>query len=110
MKIVVRVQLHGPNKAFLAVYHEVYAPRVHVGRPPQLGHGPREKLHAFFMQVESQGLLALIVTPVMEYPLIKKYNLKNNGPTVKLVLYMGDYREYKVQLQWKYERVGFIKA
>jgi hypothetical protein len=62
------------------------------------------------MQVESQGLLALIVTPVMEYPLIKKYNLKNNGPTVKLVLYMGDYREYKVQLQWKYERVGFIKA
>jgi hypothetical protein len=46
--------------------------------------------------VESQDLLALTVPPFMEQSLIKKYKLKNNGPPVKVAMYMGDYCEYKV--------------
>jgi hypothetical protein len=37
----------------------------------------------------------------MEQFLIKKYMLKNDGPPVKVALYMGDYCRHKVQLQWK---------
>jgi hypothetical protein len=46
----------------------------------------------------------------MEQLLIKKNKLKNNGPPVKVALYMGEYCEYRVQLQWTAERVGFIKS
>jgi hypothetical protein len=47
-------------------YRQVYAPRVDAGRPAELGHGPKERVHAFFVQVESQDLLAVTVPPVME--------------------------------------------
>ena len=77
---------------------QVYEPRVHARLPAQLGHGPRERIPAFFVQVESQDVLALTVPPVTEKPQIKKYKLKNNGPPVKVALYMGDYYEYKVSL------------
>jgi hypothetical protein len=45
----------------------------------------------------------------MEQLLINKYKL-NNGPLVKVCLYMGERCEWKVQLQWTTHRVGFIKS
>ena len=106
----VRVQLRDANAGFIAAYHEIYAPRVHAGRPANLGHGPRDRLPAFFVQVSSQDLLALAVPPFMEQLLIRKYKLKNNGPPVKVCLYQREYCQYKVQLQWRAGRVGFIKG
>ena len=105
-----RVQLRDANAGFIAAYHEIYAPRVHAGRPANLGHGPRDRLPAFFVQVSSQDLLALAVPPFMEQLLIKKYKLKNNGPPVKVCLYEREYCQYKVQLQWRAGRVGFSKG
>jgi hypothetical protein len=46
----------------------------------------------------------------MEQHLIIKYKLKNNGSPVKVCLYMGERYEWKVQLQWTAQRVGFIKS
>jgi hypothetical protein len=40
----------------------------------------------------------LAVPPYMEQLLIGKYKLKNNGPPVKAVLYMGERCEWWVQL------------
>ena len=94
----VRVQLRDANAGFIAAYHDIYAPRAHASRNPQLGHGPRDRLPAFFTQVSSQDLLVLTVPPFMEQLLIKKYKLKNNGPPVKVCLYQRDYCHYKVQL------------
>ena len=51
----------------------------------------------------------LAVPPAMEQLLIKKYKLENNGPPVKVALYMGERCEHRVQLQWRAERVGFIR-
>jgi hypothetical protein len=64
----------------------------------------------FYVQLESQDLRALAMMPYMEQLLIRKYKLKNNGPLVKLALYMGERCEHRVQLQWRAERVGFIKS
>jgi hypothetical protein len=47
--IAIRVQLRDPNEAIMATYREVYAPRVHARRPPQLGHDPRERFPPFFV-------------------------------------------------------------
>jgi hypothetical protein len=60
--------------------------------------------------VQSHDLCALAVPPYMEQPLIRKYKLKNNGPPVKVCLYLGERCEWKVQLQWTGQRVGFIKS
>jgi hypothetical protein len=46
----------------------------------------------------------------MEQLMIEKYKLKNNGPPVKVALYVGERCEHKVLLQWKAERVGFMKS
>ncbi|KAK1616110.1 hypothetical protein QYE76_021627 [Lolium multiflorum] len=56
--------------------------------------------------VESPNLLALVVLSYMEQLLITKYKLKNNGPPVKVCLYMGQRCEWKVQFQWTGQRVG----
>jgi hypothetical protein len=64
----------------------------------------------FFVQLDCLDLLALVVPPYMEQHLISKYKLKNNGPPVKVCLYMGERCEWKVQLQWTGQRVGFIKS
>jgi hypothetical protein len=52
----------------------------------------------------------LAVPPYMELHLIRKYKLKNNDPVVKVCSYMGERCEWKVQLQWMGQRVGFIKS
>jgi hypothetical protein len=62
------------------------------------------------VQVESRDLRALAVPSYMEQPLIRKYKLINNGPRVKVFLYLGEHCEWKVQLQWIGQRVGFIKS
>jgi hypothetical protein len=46
----------------------------------------------------------------MEHHLTRKCKLKNNGPLVKVALNMGQSCEWRVQLQWRAERVGFIKS
>jgi hypothetical protein len=43
------------------------------------------------VQLERHELIALAMTPYMEQHLIRKYKLKNNGPPVKVVLYMGEH-------------------
>ncbi|KAK1645119.1 hypothetical protein QYE76_062924 [Lolium multiflorum] len=74
----------------------VTEPRVNAGHPANLGHGLRERLPTFFLQLESQDIYALAVPPAMEHLLIKKYKLKNNDPPVKVALYMGERCEHKV--------------
>jgi hypothetical protein len=51
--ITVRVQLHDPNVGFMEAHKHITAPRVHAGRPADLGHAPRVRVSAFFMQLES---------------------------------------------------------
>jgi hypothetical protein len=46
----------------------------------------------------------------MEQHLISKYKLKNNGPPVKVALYMCESYKWRMQLQWRAEHVGFIKS
>jgi hypothetical protein len=49
----------------MEAHRKITAPRVHVGRPADLGHGPR--LPASFVQLESHDLTALVVPPYMEH-------------------------------------------
>ena len=91
-----RVQLRDNNAAFVDAYHEIYAPKVHVGRPANLGHGPMERLPAFYMQLESPDVLALSVPPATEKLLVQKYKLNNGGQPVKPKLYLGQFCENKV--------------
>jgi hypothetical protein len=49
----VRVQLQDANEGFMEAHRQVTAPRTHAGHPADLGHGPRQQLHAFFVQLES---------------------------------------------------------
>jgi hypothetical protein len=83
------VQLRDTNVALLAAYRNIMAPRVHAGRPAHLGHDPRERLPAFFVQVSSTDVLTMSVPPAMELPLIKKYKMKKEGPHVKTPLFLG---------------------
>jgi hypothetical protein len=46
----------------------------------------------------------------MEQLLITKYKLKNNAPSVKVCLYMGQHCEWKVQLKWTGQRTVFTKG
>ena len=108
--IAIRVQLRGPNVGFMEAHWQITALRLHAGHPADLGHAARQHLPVFFVQVESQDLRALAVPPYMEQLLITKYKLKNNGPPVKVCLYLGQRCEWKVQLQWTCQRVGFIKS
>ena len=64
-----RVQVRDPNVALMDAYDAIYAPKVHAGRPAHLGHGPRERLPAFYVQLEAQDLKALAVPRSMEQPL-----------------------------------------
>jgi hypothetical protein len=48
-EFTLRVQLREDNVAFLDAYHAFYMPKLHVRCLAQLGHGPRQKLPAFFV-------------------------------------------------------------
>jgi hypothetical protein len=71
--MAVQVQLRDPNKEFMEAHQQITAPRVHVGHPADPGHSPRQRLPAFFVQVESQNLHALALPPYTEQLLITKY-------------------------------------
>jgi hypothetical protein len=62
------------------------------------------------MQVSGTDLLTMSMPPDMEQPLIKKYKLKKEGPFVKTPLFLGQFCESNVQLQWTADRVTFIKG
>jgi hypothetical protein len=47
--IMPRLQLRGNNVTLMDAYREIYAPKVHVGRPAHLGHNLRQNLLSFFM-------------------------------------------------------------
>jgi hypothetical protein len=64
----------------MEVHRQITTLRLHAGHPADLGHAARQRLPAFFVQVESHDLHALAVLSYMEQPLITKYKLKNNGP------------------------------
>jgi hypothetical protein len=59
--IMPRVQLRDNNVALIDSYRDIYAPKAHPGSSANLGHGPRHKPLAFFMQLSSTDLLALSV-------------------------------------------------
>jgi hypothetical protein len=94
----------------MEVHRQITTLRLHAGHPADLGHAPRVRVSAFFVQLERQDLIALAVPPYLKQHLISKYKLKNNGPPVKMWLYMGKRCTVKVQLQWRAEHVGFIKG
>jgi hypothetical protein len=46
---------------FMAVVAELYAPQVHMGRDPGLGHYPRIRVPRFYVQLSKDDLDALLV-------------------------------------------------
>jgi hypothetical protein len=94
-----RLQLRDNNNApLMDAYREIYVPNVHAGRPAHLGHGLRQKLLSFFMQLSTSDLLALSMPPTMEQMLIKKYKLNKDGHPMKTLFYLGKNYENNVQL------------
>jgi hypothetical protein len=55
-----------------------------------LGHGLRDRLPDFYVQVSSTNLITMSVPPAMEQPIIKKYKLKKDGRPAKKPLFLGD--------------------
>jgi hypothetical protein len=63
---VPRVQLRNTNVALLVEYRDITMQRVHAIHPAHLGHGLRENLPTFFVQVSSTDLLTMSVSLAME--------------------------------------------
>jgi hypothetical protein len=62
----VRMQLRDANEGFMEAHRQVTAPRTHAGRLTDPGHGPRQRLPVFYVQLESQDLRAITMPPYME--------------------------------------------
>jgi hypothetical protein len=72
-----------------------------------LGHGLRDRLPDFYVQVSSTNLITMSVPPAMEQPIIKKYKLKKDGRPAKTPLFLGHNCENNIQLL---DMVDFIKG
>jgi hypothetical protein len=83
------LQLRDNNVAMMDAYRAIYASKAHPCRSANLGHGTRQKLRAFFVQLSNTDILALSVPPTMERSLITKYKFNNGGQPVETPLYLG---------------------